>query len=31
VLTRPAHVNVGELVLWASAQASTSSVHRRPS
>lgn len=30
VLTRPAHVNVGELVLWASAQASTTSVHRRP-
>jgi NADP-dependent 3-hydroxy acid dehydrogenase YdfG len=29
-LTRPAHVNVGEIVLWASAQASVSSVHRRP-
>lgn len=29
VLTRPPHVNVGELVLWASAQASTTSVHRR--
>jgi len=28
-LTRPAHVNVGEIVLWASAQASTTSVHRR--
>lgn len=30
ILTRPPHVNVGELVLWASAQASTTSVHRRP-
>jgi NADP-dependent 3-hydroxy acid dehydrogenase YdfG len=30
VLTRPAHVNVGELVLWASAQASTTSLARRP-
>jgi NADP-dependent 3-hydroxy acid dehydrogenase YdfG len=30
VVTRPAHVNVGELVLWASAQASTTSVQRRP-
>jgi NADP-dependent 3-hydroxy acid dehydrogenase YdfG len=29
-LTRPAHVNVGEIVLWASAQASTTSVQRRP-
>lgn len=29
-VTRPAHVNVGEIVLWASAQASTTSVHRRP-
>jgi len=29
-VTRPAHVNVGELVLWASAQASTTSVQRRP-
>ncbi len=29
-LTRPPHVNVGEIVLWASAQASTTSVHRRP-
>lgn len=29
ILTRPPHVNVGELVLWASAQASTTSVHRR--
>jgi NADP-dependent 3-hydroxy acid dehydrogenase YdfG len=29
-ITRPAHVNVGEIVLWASAQASTTSVHRRP-
>jgi len=29
-LTRPAHVNVGEIVLWASAQASATSVHRRP-
>jgi NADP-dependent 3-hydroxy acid dehydrogenase YdfG len=29
-VTRPAHVNVGEIVLWASAQASTTSVARRP-
>ncbi|MBK7641979.1 MAG: SDR family NAD(P)-dependent oxidoreductase [Planctomycetes bacterium] len=29
-VTRPAHVNVGELVIWASAQASTTQVHRRP-
>jgi len=29
-LTRPAHVNVGEIVLWASAQASTTSIARRP-
>ena len=28
-LTRPAHVNVGELVLWPTAQASTTSVNRR--
>ena len=28
-LTRPAHVNVGELVLWPTAQASTTSVQRR--
>jgi NADP-dependent 3-hydroxy acid dehydrogenase YdfG len=29
VLTRPPHVNVGELVLWPTAQASTTKVHRR--
>jgi len=29
-VTRPAHVNAGEIVLWASAQASTTSVQRRP-
>ncbi len=29
-LTRPAHVNVGEIVLWASAQASATSLQRRP-
>jgi len=29
-VTRPAHVNVGEIVLWASAQASSTSVARRP-
>lgn len=28
-LTRPPHVNVGEIVLWASAQASTTQVTRR--
>jgi len=28
-LTRPAHVNVGELVLWPTDQASTTSVRRR--
>ncbi|HIG10364.1 MAG: SDR family NAD(P)-dependent oxidoreductase [bacterium] len=27
-VTRPAHVNVGEIVLWASAQASCTMVHR---
>jgi 3-hydroxy acid dehydrogenase/malonic semialdehyde reductase len=29
-ITRPAHVNVGEIVMWASAQASTTQVTRRP-
>ena len=29
-VTRPAHVNVGEIVLWASAQASTTMVTRKP-
>ena len=29
VVTRPRHVNVGELVLWASAQASTTKVTRK--
>lgn len=29
-VSRPAHVNVGEIVLWASAQASATSVTRRP-
>jgi NADP-dependent 3-hydroxy acid dehydrogenase YdfG len=29
-ITRPPHVNVGEIVLWASAQASTTQVRRRP-
>ncbi len=29
-VTRPAHVNVGEIVLWASAQASATSLQRRP-
>ncbi len=29
VLDRPQHVNVGELVLWPTAQASTTLVHRR--
>lgn len=28
-VTRPPHVNIGEIVMWASAQASTTSVHRR--
>jgi 3-hydroxy acid dehydrogenase/malonic semialdehyde reductase len=28
-VTRPPHVNVGEIVLWASAQASVTAVHRR--
>ena len=28
--TRPAHVNVGEVVLWSTDQASTRDVHRRP-
>ncbi len=27
-VTRPAHVNVGEIVLWPTDQASTSLVHR---
>jgi 3-hydroxy acid dehydrogenase / malonic semialdehyde reductase len=30
-VTRPAHVNVGELVLWPTDQASTTLVHRRES
>jgi NADP-dependent 3-hydroxy acid dehydrogenase YdfG len=29
IVTRPPHVNVGELVLWATAQASTTVVRRR--
>jgi len=29
-VTRPPHVNIGEIVMWASAQASTTLVHRRP-
>ncbi len=29
-VTRPAHVNIGEMVIWASAQASTTVVTRRP-
>ena len=29
IVTRPAHVNVGELVLWPTDQASVSVVHRR--
>lgn len=29
-VTRPPHVNVGEIVLWASAQASTRRITRRP-
>jgi NADP-dependent 3-hydroxy acid dehydrogenase YdfG len=29
VVTRPAHVNVGEIVLWPTDQASTTVVHRR--
>jgi NADP-dependent 3-hydroxy acid dehydrogenase YdfG len=29
VLTRPPHMNVGELVLWPTAQASTTKVHRK--
>lgn len=29
-VTRPARVNIGELVMWASAQASTTVVHRQP-
>lgn len=28
-VTRPAHVNIGEIVMWASAQASTSVITRR--
>ncbi len=28
-VTRPPHVNVGEMVLWANAQASTTLLHRR--
>jgi NADP-dependent 3-hydroxy acid dehydrogenase YdfG len=31
VVTRPRHVNIGEVVLWASAQASTSQVARKES
>ena len=30
-LTRPSHVNIGELVLWPTDQASTTLVHRQPS
>ncbi len=30
-VTRPAHVNVGEIVLWASAQANVTTVHRSAS
>jgi 3-hydroxy acid dehydrogenase/malonic semialdehyde reductase len=29
-VTRPPRVNIGELVMWASAQASTTVVHRQP-
>ncbi|MCA8979182.1 MAG: SDR family NAD(P)-dependent oxidoreductase [Planctomycetes bacterium] len=29
-VSRPPHVNIGEIVMWASAQASASSVTRRP-
>ena len=29
IVTRPPHVNVGELVLWPTDQASTTVVHRR--
>lgn len=29
-VSRPAHVNIGEIVMWASAQASATSVTRRP-
>jgi 3-hydroxy acid dehydrogenase / malonic semialdehyde reductase len=29
VLSRPPHVNIGELVLWPTAQASTTKVHRK--
>lgn len=29
IVTRPAHVNVGEVVLWPTDQASTTTVHRR--
>ena len=28
-ITRPANINIGEIVIWAAAQASTTSVHRR--
>jgi NADP-dependent 3-hydroxy acid dehydrogenase YdfG len=31
VVTRPRHVNIGEVVVWASAQASTTMLARRPS
>jgi hypothetical protein len=27
-VTRPANINIGEIVIWAAAQASTSLVHR---
>jgi len=30
-VSRPQHVNIGEMVLWASAQASTTMLSRRPS
>jgi NADP-dependent 3-hydroxy acid dehydrogenase YdfG len=30
VVTRPRHVNIGEVVVWASAQASTTMLARRP-
>ncbi len=29
-VTRPANINIGEIVIWAAAQASTSLVHREP-
>ena len=31
IVTRPRHLNIGEVVVWASAQASTTTIARRPS